>query len=224
MVFFVLYLGLLLWLAKSKGMLRDSGPKPASGQKPYSLALVQIAFWFSLVVPSLIFLWAITGGKLDTLNKSALALIGIGTLTALGAKVQDDHKKKAQAAAIEGRRRELEGISPRTPEQDAELGQIKRSLGAAPVACVSEGFLSDVLEDASGISFHRFQMAVWTLVLGIIFIGEVWCRLGMPDFDGTLLGLMGISSGTYLGFMLTEPHSVAQSTTTTAVADKGKNS
>jgi hypothetical protein len=26
----------------------------------------------------------------------------------------------------------------------------------------------------------------------------------MPDFSGTLLGLMGISSGTYLGFMLTE--------------------
>ena len=45
-----------------------------------------------------------------------------------------------------------------------------------------------------------FQMIVWTLVLGIIVVSEVLTRLMTPKFDGTSLALMGISSGTYLGF------------------------
>jgi hypothetical protein len=70
---------------------------------------------------------------------------------------------------------------------------------------VSEGFLNDILTDeANGISFHRFQMFVWTLVLGLLFIYSVWYRLSMPDFGATLLALLGISSGTYLGFKIPE--------------------
>jgi len=74
----------------------------------------------------------------------------------------------------------------------------------------SQDFFQDVLTDDVGISFHRFQMFVWTIVLGIIFITEVYRNLAMPDFSATLLALMGISSGTYMGFMLTEPHSSEQ--------------
>ena len=47
-------------------------------------------------------------------------------------------------------------------------------------------------------------MFVWTLVLGIIFIASVYNNLSMPEFSSTLLGLMGISSGTYLGFKVPE--------------------
>jgi hypothetical protein len=50
------------------------------------------------------------------------------------------------------------------------------------------------------ITFHRFQIVVWTLVLGVVFVSEVLTKLAMPAFDSTLLVLMGISSGTYLGF------------------------
>ncbi len=50
------------------------------------------------------------------------------------------------------------------------------------------------------MSFHRFQIIVWTLVLGVVFCSEVLTKLAMPSFDSTLLILMGISSGTYLGF------------------------
>ena len=42
-------------------------------------------------------------------------------------------------------------------------------------------------------------MFVWTLVLGVIFVASVYNDLSMPEFSATLLGLMGISSGTYLG-------------------------
>jgi hypothetical protein len=47
-------------------------------------------------------------------------------------------------------------------------------------------------------------MLVWTLVLGILFIYSVWYRLSMPEFSATLLALLGISSGTYLGFKIPE--------------------
>jgi hypothetical protein len=68
----------------------------------------------------------------------------------------------------------------------------------------SRGFLNDVMSDPTGVSLHRFQMFVWTLVLGVIFIGSVYKNLQMPEFSATLLGLMGISSGTYLGFKVPE--------------------
>jgi len=68
----------------------------------------------------------------------------------------------------------------------------------------TKGFLNDVVSDPDGVSLHRFQMFVWTLVLGVIFIGSVYKNLEMPQFSATLLGLMGISSGTYLGFKVPE--------------------
>jgi len=59
-------------------------------------------------------------------------------------------------------------------------------------------FLEDILTEDYGLSIHRFQMFVWTIVLGIIFVISVLHDLVMPEFSATLLGLMGISSATYL--------------------------
>ncbi|HEX8197797.1 MAG TPA: IPT/TIG domain-containing protein [Pyrinomonadaceae bacterium] len=67
-----------------------------------------------------------------------------------------------------------------------------------------ETFYIDILSDASGISFHRYQMLIWSLILGIFFIISALGRLAMPDFDVTLLTLMGISAGTYLAFKVPE--------------------
>lgn len=64
----------------------------------------------------------------------------------------------------------------------------------------SAGFLSDILSDGSDTpSIHRLQMFAWTVVLGVIFMVEVWRDLRMPTFDNTLLSLMGISGGAYVG-------------------------
>ena len=68
----------------------------------------------------------------------------------------------------------------------------------------SQGLLRDILRDGSGYSFHRFQIFAWTIVLGIIFVSSVYNNLSMPEFSTTLLGLMGISSGTYIGFKFPE--------------------
>ena len=59
-----------------------------------------------------------------------------------------------------------------------------------------------LLSDERGVSFHRFQMLAWALILGVMFLIEVLARLGMPVLDPTLLGLLGISSGTYLGLKI----------------------
>jgi len=87
------------------------------------------------------------------------------------------------------------------------LGQINDQIDALtppPDAGVSKGFLRDILSDRSGYSFHRFQIFAWTIVLGIIFVSSVYNSLAMPEFSATLLGLMGLSSGTYIGFKFPE--------------------
>lgn len=67
----------------------------------------------------------------------------------------------------------------------------------------SDWFLNDILTDENGaIAFHRFQIAVWTVVLGLIFVASVVRDLSMPQFSATLLALMGISATTYIGFKL----------------------
>jgi len=87
------------------------------------------------------------------------------------------------------------------------LGQIDqqlRALNAQQITPASAGFLRDILSDSSGYSFHRFQIFAWTIVLGIIFMSSVYNNLTMPEFSPTLLGLMGLSAGTYIGFKFPE--------------------
>jgi hypothetical protein len=92
-------------------------------------------------------------------------------------------------------------------EGRTRLGQIDlqlRTLAADSSPTVSSGFLRDILSDSSGYSFHRFQIFAWTIVLGIIFLSSVYNNLTMPEFSPTLLGLMGLSAGTYIGFKFPE--------------------
>jgi|GEM_PF-1620356 len=69
----------------------------------------------------------------------------------------------------------------------------------------TKGFFNDITTDENEkVSFHRFQIVIWTLVLGIIFLFTIYNLLTMPKFPETLLALMGISSGTYIGFKFPE--------------------
>jgi hypothetical protein len=86
----------------------------------------------------------------------------------------------------------------------AQINQQLAALTPASSASGSHGFLRDILADANGYSFHRFQIFAWTIVLGIIFVSSVYNNLTMPEFSATLLGLMGLSSGTYIGFKFPE--------------------
>lgn len=207
--------------ARRTDLLRDRAAEvPPGALRPYSLARCQMACWFFLVVAAYVFIW-LAIAELDTITPSVLALIGIGSGTALGAGLIDAQKKQSRE------------------EAEAELGQVRTALAAPPAAEAaaaapvlqvarqvqaarlaqrvndlqgvvkggSRGFARDILWDGGGLSLHRFQIVVWTLVLGAIFVASVYAELAMPEFSATLLGLMGISSGTYLGFKFPERQS-----------------
>jgi hypothetical protein len=220
-----LFLALLagfMWIAHASDVLREPGPQPTGvrpGGKPnrkaYSLSRFQMAFWFFAVIGAFLFIWMITGDR-DTLTPTVLTLIGISAATGLGAFVVDDGKRKSAAAElssmqVESARAAAEALAAPAGPDRAAL-EIKAAQAAAKVEGLktslisnpSSGFLYDVLSDSNGVSFHRFQIFVWTLVLGIIFVVSVYADLAMPEFNATLLGLMGISSGTYLGFKIPE--------------------
>jgi hypothetical protein len=72
----------------------------------------------------------------------------------------------------------------------------------------SRGLLTDIMSDENGISIHRFQMVVWTVVLTAIFVWKVCQDFAMPEFSTTLLTLMGISAGAYVTLKVPEKHSV----------------
>ena len=86
----------------------------------------------------------------------------------------------------------------------SQVDQQLMSMAADASPTVSQGFLRDILSDGSGYSFHRFQIFAWTIILGIIFVSSVYNSLAMPEFSPTLLGLMGLSAGTYIGFKFPE--------------------
>jgi hypothetical protein len=86
----------------------------------------------------------------------------------------------------------------------SEITQQIEALTPAESQAISKGFLRDILADSTGYSFHRFQIFAWTIILGIIFVSAVYNSLNMPEFSPTLLGLMGLSSGTYIGFKFPE--------------------
>lgn len=220
------------WLARRTDILRDAQAEVGPGERrPYSLARFQMGFWFLLVISAYYFLWVIIE-ELDTITPSILALMGIGSGTALGASMIDSDKdqqaevsasrlnaeKQALAPSLDGLRAQAAAtpdasarstVDTQVASKQARLAEIDTLLDQKQglVKGASTGsFLRDVLETSSGISLHRFQMFVWTLVLGLIFVATVYRTLSMPDFSSTLLGLMGISSGTYLGFKFPERH------------------
>lgn len=164
---------LLVYLATHTNMLRSPGPCSATGRRrPYDVGRVQSAIWFFIVSTSYLGLWLITG-DLDTITPSVLGLMGISAATVVGANL----------IATSG----------------VDINEPTLTPGSSATS-TSQGFLTDVLSDANGYSFHRFQMFCWTILLGLIFISSVYDNLAMPQFSASLLALMGVSSGTYLGF------------------------
>jgi hypothetical protein len=63
----------------------------------------------------------------------------------------------------------------------------------------SSGFFIDILSDENGISIHRFQNVIWTVIaisVYLFFLDPSNCKL--PDLDTTLLALTGISATAYV--------------------------
>jgi hypothetical protein len=225
---YLLILGILVYLALHTDLISDTGGcRRPDGLRPYSLARAQMAFWFLTIILASLFLWLATG-TWHILNETCLWLIGIGSGTALGsAIISESDPAKAESNQKNplacGREERLEDFKARldtainqayaaiavaTPETSPALQARRDALVKQKEDLkhrLRKGWrrlMQDWLTDGDVYSFHRYQMLAWTLVLGFFFIAKVWSRWELPTFDGTTLALLGITSGTYLGFKL----------------------
>lgn len=171
---------------RSSGVLRDPGIlllnrdlKSKSywhqHEHPLSMARLQMSIWFFIIIGSFVFLWSTTG-SLAGVNVTAMALMGISSGTSM-----------------------FSAIISQKQQWDA----VKRAPSTPYPSQIADWF-ADLLSDESGITIHRFQMLAWTLVLSVVFINGVIFEYAMPVFTKELLGLMGISSGVYVGFKIKE--------------------
>jgi hypothetical protein len=216
-IYSLMMLGLLFGvfqLARYSDLIRDDGRQPAQGRKTFSLARTQMAFWFLLIVGAYGFIW-LASGATDTITASVLGLMGISAATGLAAAAVDSSKKTQADAELEQLQRQQASLQAEQTQQggafpadkiqqlqDVSNAIVQRQRLSQPAQ--SSGFFDDILSDANGISFHRLQIAVWTVVLGMVFVFSVYNALSMPTFSETLLVLMGISGGTYIGFKIPE--------------------
>lgn len=201
----------------------DSQNKPQFERKPYSLARVQMAIWFWTIIVSYVFIWVVIG-ETGSLTGQVLAILGISTLTFFGSRAMDVRNENAnqQTArqlndSLAAKKRELADLdsqiltAPDTqkPALQTQREQKQKQLqdlvqqiadfeALTPANRISTTFLEDILSDANGVNFHRFQIFAWTLVVVVVFAENVWRNLNMPTLNDYLLTLMGMSSATYV--------------------------
>jgi hypothetical protein len=219
---FLLLFFSLLYLAWTTNMLRYTpGEHPARpSMSPFSPGLVQMAVWFYLAAAAYVYI-ALTTHQINIPMGSVMGLLGISSVTGLAAVYVDKIKAPAadkdslltEQTALKARMKELDqgaavAGSAAATEMEAKktrLAEVQKLIEQAPAPpAKSEGFVKDLLKDGSDYSFHRVQIFVWTIVLGVVFIWSVYRKMSMPEFDASLLTLMGISSGTYVGFKFPE--------------------
>ncbi len=204
----------LLIATKSGALLDDHGF--------FSLGRSQMAFWGLLVFAAICGLWFLTW-TLEPIPDPILSLLGISALTGLGSVAIESSKKADRLSALQAEREKLERLQDTEAEEFAELRGTARLAEIETETAQIRGrsgrtrakdrpgrrrglrhFFPDILNDGNGLSIHRLQAAVWTLFLGWVFVRSVATMMSLPSFDNSLLILMGISSGTYLGFKFPE--------------------
>ena len=212
---FVALLVLFLVIAAESSLLRNSlvDPEEGSAIASYSLARTQAAWWFFFVLAAYLLIGVVTGDFSNSLNATALVLLGIGGATVVAGSIIDNGRDPALRESIKAKRADLktnEGTIA-NPPAGTDLAQLKAKNAALEREIrilrgeTTGRFFTDIVSDANGASVARFQVVAWTLVLTGVFITQTYRDLSMPTFDVTLLGLMGISSATYLGLKIGEP-------------------
>ncbi len=224
----------LVWgHARTRTTLRDNLlPQLPPELQTYSLARWQMAFWFTLIFASFVFLFVLLWDY-NTISTPALALMGISGATALASVAIDAAKDSPADAANRGlkalglntyadvlrvrqeiadRQRELVANPPAQRRDQLQLeiqdrNNILRTYEDRTRPFVSQGWFNDITTDINGPCVHRVQVVIWTVALGIVFVIGVYRDLAMPEFSSTLLALMGISGAGYVGFKFPEVNS-----------------
>lgn len=187
------------WITAKSGCLRDGEPLQENmkdADRAYSLARVQMAAWTVIILLSFLYVWCLTREFNGSITTTALVLMGVSAGTYAGAVGVDSQKQKSK-------QQEADEVESERPEGTRARARLK-TLQQQSEVCKTEGFFRDLLTSAEGPSLHRLQFIAWTIVLMVVFVVGVKETLTMPQFDETLLGLMGISSGAYVGLKLPE--------------------
>jgi hypothetical protein len=230
----VLVLVLVWGHARSRTTLRDNLlPQLAPSLQPFSLGRSQMAFWFTLIFAAFVVLFFLLQDT-NVLTSQALLLMGISGVTAaasvavdvaktspadvancalqaLGLNTYEDVQRVQQEIVV--RRQQLAALPPDSPQRTQlqieinDRTSILRTYDEKTRPFVSQGWFKDVTTDINGPTVHRLQVVFWTGALGAIFLYSVYRNLAMPEFNGTLLALMGISSAGYVGFKIQEVNS-----------------
>lgn len=214
-------------LGRRTTLLRDASVTAVMTQiPPYSLARVQMSVWTIVVVACYTLIWILVG-DVNGLNAQAVTLTGASLAVALtgrsidASRVATERATNERNAAQESRllartaelRAEISGerdetlrsrLSAELHESETRLARVQEPAISLSVQAASRGLLTDILHSDGGPSLHRIQLALWTLVIVVVFVTHVMRTLEMPEFDPAVFGLLGLSSATYLGFKLPE--------------------
>jgi hypothetical protein len=218
------------WLALKRDILRD-GPKPCPYslgrcQMAWWFFLILIGYvliWLisgdqDTITESLLALMGISAGTalgavlIDSTGGDKDMSEAASERLAYQAERENREKEEAaaQAAATAAPadllvQKQLADAQAALAIVDAKLLAANNRLSGIAKPPQTRGLFRDILSDSNGtVGLHRFQIFVWTIVLGIILLVSVVTELSMPVFSATLLTTMGISAGTYLGFKFPE--------------------
>lgn len=144
-----------------------------------ALAQLQMLM-FTLVVATLLFYQWMRTGVLQELSTDLLYLIGISTLGAAGSQVGSAMKK---------------GLDPAMYRYAQQLDWFTAPLAQACKRADPAGLLTT----NQRIDIYKFQMLVFSIVIAAYVIGAGADHLDQLTISATLLTLMGISQGAYVG-------------------------
>jgi hypothetical protein len=203
-------------------------------KQTFSLARTQMAFWFTLIFASFVFLFVLLSDY-NTVTVQALMLMGISSATGLFAAAIDATKDTSSGAAnnklralglntyadvlkvrqeVVDRQQALRTLATGSPPDEtakvilqseiADRLRLLRTYDDTIQPYFSEGWYRDITTDINGPALHRIQVLFWTLVLGVVFGFGVYRNLAMPQFSETLLALMAVTNAGYIGFKYPE--------------------
>jgi len=148
-----------------------------SGQA--SLSQLQMLL-FTLIVATLLFYQWLRTGLLQELSVDLLYLVGLSIAGAAGSEITSSIKK----------------------ELDPALYRYAQLLGwftAPPIHSNRHASAADLLMTNKRFDIYKFQMLVFTIVIAAYVIAAGADQLGNIQISATLLTLMGMSQGAYVG-------------------------
>jgi len=103
-----------------------------------------------------------------------------------------------EVATLNGSALALLGIGLGTAAGSAILSSGPRVSIATAVKAIANQGIEAPVETAVRFNLHALQAAVWTAIIGFIFVGAAYRSLELPDLSENVFLLLGISAGTYL--------------------------